>query len=129
MKDLRGEERPPIDVLVVEDNPYLREAMVETLRQERYAALGAANGDEALELLNVRGRPRVIFLDLKMPVMDGWEFCRRVQMIPTLAEVPIAIVSAVAEPGCVPRRRSDAGVLRKPVDVDLLLKKAERYCR
>jgi len=121
--------RQPIDVLVVEDDRDLRDAMVETLRLENYDALGAANGDEALRILRKGRLPQVIFLDLRMPVMDGWEFCRVLQESPTLAEIPIAIVSALREPRRLPERKRDAGLFQKPVDLDILLGTARSYCR
>ena len=129
MADSLSVGRQPIDVLVVEDDRDLRDAMVETLRLENYDALGAANGDEALGILRKGRPPQVIFLDLRMPVMDGWEFCRVLQENPTLAEIPIAIVSALREPRRLPERKRDAGLFQKPVDLDILLGTARSYCR
>ena len=129
MADSLSVGRQPIDVLVVEDDRDLRDAMVETLRLENYDALGAANGDEALGILRKGRVPQVIFLDLRMPVMDGWEFCRVLQENPTLAEIPIAIVSALREPRRLPERKRDAGLFQKPVDLDILLGTARSYCR
>ncbi len=119
----------PLDVLVVEDDDALREAMVDALQFENYDALGASNGDEALAILREGKLPQVIFLDLGMPVMDGWEFCRVLQASPNLAEIPIAIVSALSEPRRPPERRRDAGLFRKPVDLDILLGTARSFCR
>jgi CheY-like chemotaxis protein len=118
-----------MDILVVEDDDALREAMVEALRLEDYDALGAANGDEALAILREGKLPQIIFLDLGMPVMDGWEFCRVLQASPKLAEIPIAVVSALSEPRRPPERRRDAGLFQKPVDLDILLGTARTYCR
>ena len=129
MGDSLSVGRQPIDVLVVEDDRDLRDAMVESLRQENYDTLGAANGDEALGILREGRLPRVIFLDLRMPVMDGWEFCRILEENPTLAEIPIAIVSALREPRRLPERKRDAGLFQKPVDLDVLLGTARSYCR
>ena len=129
MGDSLSVGRQPIDVLVVEDDRDLRDAMVESLRLENYDTLGAANGDEALGILREGRLPRVIFLDLRMPVMDGWEFCRILEENPTLAEIPIAIVSALREPRRLPERKRDAGLFQKPVDLDVLLGTARSYCR
>ena len=69
---------PPPDgssrILVVEDDDEIREAMVLVLEQQGYSVYEARNGREALELLHDGETPRLILLDLMMPVMDGWQF-------------------------------------------------------
>src|SRR5690349_7130370 len=62
-------------VMVVEDEADAREAMVELIEGEGFAAVGAVLGQEALDILKSGTRPSLILLDLKMPVMDGWGFC------------------------------------------------------
>src|SRR5262249_55915041 len=62
------------DVLVVEDDAATRGALVALLGQQGYATAGARNGAEALAYLRAHAPPRVILLDLMMPVMDGQQF-------------------------------------------------------
>lgn len=57
-------------VLIVDDDPAIRKMLVEVLALEGYPTETATNGQEALNIL-ARSAPRVILLDLKMPVMDG----------------------------------------------------------
>lgn len=57
-------------VLIVDDDPAIRKMLVEVLSLEGYPTETAANGEEALSLL-ARSAPRVILLDLSMPVLDG----------------------------------------------------------
>jgi CheY-like chemotaxis protein len=64
-------------VLIVEDDRDLREAYVLILQSEGIAAFAAENGAEALELIEKQGDPGIIFLDLRMPVMDGIEFLEK----------------------------------------------------
>ena len=62
-------------VLLVDDNRELCEALTEFLSLQGHAVRCAANGSEALRLLaDSHARPALIFLDLVMPVLDGWGF-------------------------------------------------------
>jgi CheY-like chemotaxis protein len=110
-----------LGVLVVEDDPDVREPVAELLRRAGYHVCVAADGLEALELLAGCGRPGAILLDINMPVMDGWAFLERVRADERLRGIPIAITSADMEtpPGCV--------AIRKPYamgDVFAFLKQA-----
>src|ERR1043165_9927085 len=82
-------------VLIVEDDEDLREMMAQLLTLEGYQAAAVANGREALEYLHDSEKPHVILLDLMMPVMDGWEFRRKQQADPSLAPVPVIVLSAL----------------------------------
>lgn len=64
-------------VLIVEDDGDLRDAYVMILESEGIATFSAKNGADALELLKKEGNPGIIFLDLRMPVMDGIEFLKQ----------------------------------------------------
>src|SRR5262249_44483114 len=96
------------------------------LSLEGYQTAAVANGREALEYLQNGGNPNLILLDLMMPVMDGWEFRRKQQADPSLAQVPVVILSALD-----PHRTSDvsaAAFLKKPLDFDRLLSLVRSYC-
>lgn len=64
-------------VLIVEDDNDLRDAYVMILQSEGIDTQSAENGQVALDKINSLGNPGVIFLDLRMPVMDGLEFLRQ----------------------------------------------------
>ena len=122
---------PSIDVLVVEDEDDTRDALIDLLRWEGYAAQGAVNGVDALRLLHRGRRPLIMLLDLSMPLMDGWELCQVLNASPdpTFSEIPIAIVTGRSGPTRLPERRIDAGLFPKPVDFDSLLETVRSYCR
>ena len=80
-------------VLLVEDDPDLRDALVDGLRERSYQVVAVANGREALEALRGQGSD-VVVLDLMMPVMDGWEFRVAQKRDPVLAGTPVVAVSA-----------------------------------
>ena len=105
-------------VLVIEDEPDLRALMALVLEERGYSVLTACDGCQGLELLG-SNRPDVILLDMKMPVMDGWEFARRYRA--TYEDrAPIVVLTAAEDP----RARADeigaAKALGKPVELDTL---------
>jgi CheY-like chemotaxis protein len=112
-------------VLIVEDDADLREMMAQLLALEGYQTAAVANGREALEFLGAHAKPDVILLDLMMPIMDGWEFCRQQQADPDLAPVPVIVLSALDQ-----SRAADihaAAFLKKPLDFDRLLELVRRF--
>lgn len=112
-------------VLVIEDDQELREMMVVMLALEGFEPEEASDGAEALERLRRGVRPHVILLDMMMPRMDGWEFCRRRALDPAIDGIPVVVLSAV------PRDRVGvpaAAILTKPFDYDTLLTTVRRLC-
>lgn len=125
-----GGTKPPnahCPVLIVEDDGDLRDMMAQLLMLEGFQTASVANGREALEYLNQGARPDVILLDLMMPVMDGWEFRRRQQADPAVADVPVIILSAL-DPARASGVDADA-FLKKPLDFDRLLSLVRMYCQ
>jgi CheY-like chemotaxis protein len=115
-------------VLVVDDEADALDSIVELLETEGYTAMGARNGREALSILTGGVRPDLIVLDLKMPVMDGWDFCAALEQDERFADIPIAIVTASATLHRLPFRRNDAGFFLKPIDFDRLLRVIRKVC-
>jgi len=112
-----GPERSPI--LVVEDDLAVREGLRGLLEDEGYRALGAADGREALEIASDPvTAPGLILLDLRMPVMDGWQFLDAWRARRPAARCPVVLLSGLSyirdAPGV-------ADFLSKPVDSERLL--------
>ena len=114
-------------VLIVEDDVELRDMMAQWLTLEGFVAASVSNGREALEYLGRGHRPDVILLDLMMPVMDGWEFRRRQQANPAMAQVPVIVLSALDHVRTA--EVSAEAILKKPLDFDRLLELVRSYCR
>jgi CheY-like chemotaxis protein len=111
----------PRSVLIVDDDVDIREVLAETLAETGFEVTTASNGLEALSAVRgMKVKPACILLDLMMPVMDGYGFLQRRRSDPSLASIPIAIVTAGHG---VERHRlgDDVPVLRKPFDVPELL--------
>jgi diguanylate cyclase (GGDEF)-like protein len=81
-------------LLIIDDEPSARDTLEALLAAEGYRILKAADGAEGLVLAE-RERPDLVFLDVMMPGMDGYEVCRRMRASRSLAELPIVMVSAL----------------------------------
>jgi CheY-like chemotaxis protein len=104
-------------ILVIEDDLDTNEAIVGVLTAEGYSCLAAFDGEEGLRLLQ-RHEPAMVLLDLQLPGMSGSEFLVRKSVIPTVADIPVAVVTGlwkVAMPDNV------VAVLRKPFTIDQIL--------
>jgi CheY-like chemotaxis protein len=80
--------------LIVDDDRSIVDGLGEYLGDDGYAVIGATNGSEALALLDSGLRPDVIVLDLLMPGMDGWDFRTAQLNEPSIAAIPVLVVSA-----------------------------------
>jgi CheY-like chemotaxis protein len=115
-------------VLIVDDDDDIRESIIAFLEDHGYAAVGAANGKDALEKLIARAlEPAVIVLDLMMPIMDGRTFRDEQLRDPALARIPLIVVSAFREAPAVVAEMGGS-LVQKPLDLDRLLTAVRRYC-
>lgn len=114
-------------ILVVEDDDDIRNAIVDLLENEGYTTESAINGKDALEKLRaLEGKPCLVLLDMMMPIMNGREFLDEVMKDSRLAPIPILIVSAVADKS---NTEGSVGFLKKPIDIDVVLKVVSQYCQ
>jgi CheY-like chemotaxis protein len=114
-------------VLVVEDDPDIRDAVVEILQDEGYGVSAAADGRQALDLLETLvPLPDIILLDLMMPVMNGFQFREEQLKKPELARVPVLIVTADANAMAKAEVLQAAGFIQKPLKIQPLLDTIER---
>ena len=84
----------PKTALIVDDDRSILEGLLEYLELDGYRAIAATDGREALKLLQAGLRPDVIVLDLLMPRMDGWDFRTAQLNTPSLARIPVLVISA-----------------------------------
>ncbi len=110
--------------MVVEDDQAIREVLTEVLRFEGFEAFGAANGREALNMLEGHDTPSLIILDLMMPVMNGWEFLDRIHQKPALASIPVIVASAGLSRPEGPESAVD--FMRKPIDLDEFIARVKK---
>jgi CheY-like chemotaxis protein len=110
---------PPL-ILVVDDDTDSRALLELALLESGYAVDTAVNGLEALRSAR-RRRPRVILLDLAMPVMDGFTFRHEQLRDDALKAIPVICVSGRHDALPVARRMSIAGCIPKPFDLDVVI--------
>jgi two-component system chemotaxis response regulator CheY len=84
-------------VLIVDDDPFIRKLILTTLEGvSEFELHEARDGEEALETA-LRESPRLVFLDIDMPRLDGIEACRRMRAQPAMAGAKIVMLTASAE--------------------------------
>jgi two-component system response regulator AdeR len=114
-------------ILVVEDDHDTRVLMRATLEGAGFEVHTAANGRDALVILRrLTTLPRLMLVDLRMPVMDGWQLLAEVSGDARLRPIPVGVQTASMET-TLPEGVSF--VLPKPVDVSALLAFARHHCR
>jgi CheY-like chemotaxis protein len=116
-------------ILVVDDDYDVRLGISEVLEDEGYEPATAVNGAEALQLLRAGLRPRLILLDLMMPVMDGEAFCRACRDDAALRDLTIVVISADAGVKEKAERCGASAALRKPIQFSALLEIAAEHAR
>ncbi|HEY3356918.1 MAG TPA: response regulator [Polyangia bacterium] len=114
-------------VLVIDDDFDIRLMIANILELEGFRVQSAANGLEAIRQLQSGLRPTLILLDLMMPVMNGWQFMDEQARDPALRGIPVVLVSGDERLADRAATAGVAGYLRKPVDLDDLLRTVEQY--
>jgi two-component system, chemotaxis family, chemotaxis protein CheY len=107
-------------ILVVDDDPAIRDVVADILEISDYAVQTAVNGAEALDKIR-QDQPAVVLLDLMMPVMNGWEFLRVCRNEVACADVPVVVMSAARDASDVARELGAQGFLAKPFELDTVL--------
>jgi two-component system, sensor histidine kinase and response regulator len=111
-------------ILIVDDEPDIRDSLREWLEDEGYDVATAADGAEALELLaGGQQVPCLVILDLLMPNVSGSEVYRRMQCDPRLATVPVVV--STSDPSRAP---SGVLIMKKPVSFKHLLGTIRQHC-
>lgn len=114
-------------VLVVDDDQDLRSLVALVLEEEGYEVETAADGKQGLDAVK-RAMPDLILLDMKMPVMDGWEFAREFRARFN-GQAPIVVLTAAAD---AKKRAEETGAvdwIGKPFDLDTLVNVVGRDIR
>lgn len=126
---IAGDEMQSKSILIVEDDHNIRLMLRDTLEYEGYKVFTVPHGQEALDALKGMGQPGLILLDLNMPVMDGFQFLAAKAADPSIADIPVVVVSAEKDAASMVRERGQIqGVIAKPIEHEALLVLVRRYC-
>ena len=117
-------------ILCVDDSPQIGRTMEQILTSAGYRFLGVQDPLQALPTA-LRQKPNLIFLDLVMPVANGYEICAQLRQVSALKDTPVVILTG--KDGIVDRVRAKmvdaSGFLAKPIDADKILSTVQRYLR
>lgn len=110
-------------VLVVDDEPSIRDAISEILQLDGYSVVTASNGAEALRIVD-QGPPSLVLLDMRMPVLNGWDFARVLKE--RQVTLPIVVITAATDARAWAEEINAVDFLAKPFDLVDLLSTVER---
>ncbi|RYZ70280.1 MAG: response regulator [Proteobacteria bacterium] len=121
---------PCLSILIADDNDGVREALVAALRSRGYLATGARNGKDAIQKLATMPGPTLIFMDLMMPVMNGWEALEIWSRDPAFSKNKIVTISAVNLKSRLDARipKNTVGSLQKPLTVKSVFTLVQEFC-
>ncbi|HUX25213.1 MAG TPA: GAF domain-containing protein, partial [Burkholderiales bacterium] len=115
-----------VEILIAEDSPTQAAQLAHVLEQHGYSVTAAANGREALTLLE-RRKPTLVISDIVMPELDGYGLCKAIKADKKLKDIPVMLVTTLSDPQDV-IRGLECGAdnfLRKPYDERYLLSRID----
>ncbi len=121
----------PDKILIVEDEEATRETWAEFFESSGYGVLQAGDGQTALDLARTE-RPNIVLLDLRLPVLDGYQVCQRLKSDPATSQIPIIMITAFLTGANDTVRGIEYGAddyLNKPVDLDVLAARVKMILR
>ena len=113
-------------VLVVDDDPAIRDAIRDALEAMGMRVTTASDGAEALDRV-LHEEPCVVLLDMRMPVMDGWGFARAIRE--RGMELPVVVMTAAADARRWANEIGAMGVVPKPFALSELISAVERCAK
>ncbi len=127
-----GERRRPMatneTVLLVDDDAEVREQLAFLLGRRGHRVLTAKHGLDAIEVLRKTGPPCLMILDLMMPVMDGWTLRRELLREAVWADIPVVLLSGVADIDDEAKELCAVDYLEKPIDLERLYRIVADFC-
>ena len=118
----------PKTILVVDDEPAIVKVVSFRLKKAGYNVVSAADGQEGLDLIG-KIKPDLILLDLRLPVLDGFQVCQKVKADENLKAIPIIIFTASSMGENIDSRYKEVGAddyLIKPFEPEVLLEKIRK---
>jgi CheY-like chemotaxis protein len=114
------------DIVLIENDEALREALTDALQLEGFKVVQACDGRQGLEILQEHPDSALVLLDLAMPVMSGWQFLEAMRQDSRLSALPVIAMSATRHQTA---PAGTHGILQKPMSLDILLGTVAHYVR
>lgn len=117
-------------ILVVDDEPDILRLVSFRLKVNGYNVMTAQDGASGMELIK-KSRPDLILLDLKLPDMDGGQFCRKIKTNQSLKDIPIIFLTASVLKKVIDSKKENQAddYIIKPFEVEDLLAKIDKYIK
>jgi CheY-like chemotaxis protein len=127
-RTIYGYRGPRQAALIIDDHPYNRQILHKLLESVGFTCIEAEHGEQGLALARIHS-PRLMLVDLVMPVMDGIEFARKIRQIPSLAETLLVAISAGAFEHQIEQSRQVGydTFLAKPINIQEVLAVLENH--
>lgn len=115
-------------ILIVDDDPDIREALLDTFHDEGHPAVALPDGPAALHYLRHQPKPCLMLLDWNMAPMNGGQVLAHMRAQPALAAVPVVLVTADMHAETKATTPGFVALLKKPVDVRALFDLVDAHC-
>ena len=116
-------------ILVVDDDPDVREAIADTLQDEGYQVVESSGGSEALAYLRSHSPPSLIFLDWNMAPMNASQFMDEFTKEPAFQGLPVVLVTADVHASDKATTSRYDGFITKPINLETLFSVVERFAK
>jgi len=116
-------------ILLVDDEPEIREIYSEALTQAGFAVVTAANGEQGVELAK-KERPDLILMDIKMPILSGMDAAMKLKEDPDTRDIKIVFLTAFGDPAkdmAVAKAYGAADFIKKGIGLDELATKVRTH--
>ena len=117
--------KPPVKVLIIDDDPAILDAIGLILEDEGYAVAAASGGN--IVHIAEQEQPDIVLLDLRLSGQDGRDVCRALKETPATARVPVLIISANQHGAAYAQQAGADDYLAKPFELDNLLAKVAAW--
>ena len=115
------------DVLIIDDEKFVHDIIEKILKDQNYQIVNAYNAEQGFQVAK-KVKPKVILLDIQMPIADGYTFLNRIKKDKNLKKIPVMIISVSGDSGMAVTLGAEK-FFTKPVDKELLVKNLEFYLK
>ena len=115
------------DVLIIDDEKFVHDIIEKILKDQNYQIVNAYNAEQGFQVAK-KVKPKVILLDIQMPIADGYTFLNRIKKDKNLKKIPVMIISVSGDSGMAVTLGAEK-FFTKPVDKELLVRNLEFYLK